>query len=457
MTNSSPPSRQASASGAARHRRFEAAGDLDEQPVAGRVAERVVHVLEAVEIEDRDRSLPVCVLQQAVERLRHRQAVGEPGELIEMRELAQLLLGLLAGGDVLVHKGDAAQDAVLGVERRRREAHVDEGSVLANSSGLEAADDLAAAGAAIDCVPRIRHVRRDDLGVLTEDLRFGVAVDVLGRAIPYEQLAIDIRAGDRDRRCVDHGVERVLRLAQFVGVLEPRVAAALQRRGHPIEGLRQLAEFAGRGDRSAVAQFSRGQDRGIALQLAQRANDAARQHPSDERSDGDGEEPEQSAQFELGGDWNGTHLHRQADDHQPWRAVRGRIASEAGDSVVPGRKLAALPGAQTPPRIGGLREVAARPIGDVGDRRNRDPSFVEDADDAAGRKLVRPYCPAEALDRSSDDQHRLQFACRIPDGVRNGKDPTAAHPAAQGIADRDQIARHDPAEKGEGADAVSLP
>jgi hypothetical protein len=41
--------------------------------------------------------------------------------------------------------------------------------------------------------------------------------------------------------------------------------------------------------------------------------------------------------------------------------------------------------------------------------------------------------------------------------VRDGKDPTAAHPAAQGIADRDRIARHDSAEKGEGADAVSLP
>jgi hypothetical protein len=53
------------------------------------VAERVIDVLEAVEIEDRDRSLPFAALQQAFERLRHRQAVGEPGELIEMCELAR--------------------------------------------------------------------------------------------------------------------------------------------------------------------------------------------------------------------------------------------------------------------------------------------------------------------------------------------------------------------------------
>jgi hypothetical protein len=41
--------------------------------------------------------------------------------------------------------------------------------------------------------------------------------------------------------------------------------------------------------------------------------------------------------------------------------------------------------------------------------------------------------------------------------VRDGKDPTAAHPAAERIADRDRCARHDLAEKGEGTNAVSLP
>ena len=42
-----------------------------------------------------------------------------------MRELAQLLLGPLAGGDVLVHEGDAAHRAVLGEHRRGGEADLD--------------------------------------------------------------------------------------------------------------------------------------------------------------------------------------------------------------------------------------------------------------------------------------------------------------------------------------------
>jgi hypothetical protein len=59
-------------------------------------------------------------------------------------------------------------------------------------------------------------------------------------------------------------------------MLEPLIALPLQRTSHLIESIRELAEFTGRGNRGAMAQFSRRQDRGIAFELAQRANDAAR-------------------------------------------------------------------------------------------------------------------------------------------------------------------------------------
>ena len=68
----------------------QALADLDQQLVAGRVAERVVDVLEAVEIEQRDRGrLGAAVAgEQASQLLLQRQAVGQPGQLIVMRELA---------------------------------------------------------------------------------------------------------------------------------------------------------------------------------------------------------------------------------------------------------------------------------------------------------------------------------------------------------------------------------
>src|SRR5262249_23368654 len=102
------------------------------------------------------------------------------------------------------------------------------------------------------------------------------------------------------------------------------------------------------------------------------------------------------------------------------------------------------------------REIAARPVGNIGNSRNGNTSFIENPDDAAGGKLVGPDRTPEAFDRGSDDQHRLQLTRRIPDGVRDRKDPAAVHPALQGLGDREPRAGHDLTEEGAVADAVTL-
>jgi hypothetical protein len=120
-----------------------------EQAIAGRVAERIVDLLEAVEVEQRDADLAAVVGEQALEPHPHGVAVGEPGELVEMRELAQLLLRPLAGGDVLMHERDPAHPAVLGEYRCGGEANVDPGPVLADAGGFDSRNDLARAGARV--------------------------------------------------------------------------------------------------------------------------------------------------------------------------------------------------------------------------------------------------------------------------------------------------------------------
>ena len=140
----------------------------------------------------------------------------------------------------------------------------------------------------------------DHLDVLAEHLRLGVAVHVLGGAIPHEQPAIEVRADDRDRRRVDDGVERILGALQIVDALDPCCAAALHRRSHPVERLAEAAEFARPFDRGAVAELSGGEDRGVPLELPQRTDDAARQHPGDGRGDGDRRKAEQQAALEPG-------------------------------------------------------------------------------------------------------------------------------------------------------------
>ena len=84
--------------------------DLPEQLVAGRMAERVVHALEAVEIETQDRRATVARRAPHGVRqiVRERNAVGQSGERVVPRHVGDPFLGAAAFGDVLVHRHPAA-------------------------------------------------------------------------------------------------------------------------------------------------------------------------------------------------------------------------------------------------------------------------------------------------------------------------------------------------------------
>ena len=101
--NSSPPS-AADDVGLAQ-RGAQRRGDRAEQLVAGGVAERVVDVLEVVEVERRARA-PRCrsarrTASDAVELLLEAAAVEQPGQRVVVGEVLQLALEALAVGDVL--------------------------------------------------------------------------------------------------------------------------------------------------------------------------------------------------------------------------------------------------------------------------------------------------------------------------------------------------------------------
>ena len=102
--NSSPPRRATVCCGA--DGALQARGGGLEQAVAGGVAERVVDVLEAVEVEEQHRDarvLPARAHDRARQALRQQRAVGQAGEGVVVGEVAQFLLGALLVGDVVDH------------------------------------------------------------------------------------------------------------------------------------------------------------------------------------------------------------------------------------------------------------------------------------------------------------------------------------------------------------------
>ena len=98
---------------------------LTQQLVAGRVAERVVDLLEAVEIDQQQReALAVAALarERVLDAVAQQHAVGETGERIVMRHVGDLVGAALALGDV----GEGAQETAV---RQRDGAHLEHDAV----------------------------------------------------------------------------------------------------------------------------------------------------------------------------------------------------------------------------------------------------------------------------------------------------------------------------------------
>ena len=92
-------------------RRDERPAICDQQLVAGQVAEAVVDDLEAVEVEEEDGGQPLRLAARALDRLpqpvHEQRAVGQAGERVVEGVVEELLLGLLAVGDVVGVEHDA--------------------------------------------------------------------------------------------------------------------------------------------------------------------------------------------------------------------------------------------------------------------------------------------------------------------------------------------------------------
>ena len=96
-----------------------------QQLVAGRVAERVVDRLEAVEVDQHQReALAVAALarERVLDAVAQQHAVGEAGERVVMRHVGDLVGAALAFGDV----GEGAQETAV---RQPDGAHLEHGAV----------------------------------------------------------------------------------------------------------------------------------------------------------------------------------------------------------------------------------------------------------------------------------------------------------------------------------------
>ena len=102
------------------HALLQARGGGAQDAVAGGVAERIVDVLEAVQVEEQHRdaaALPARAHDRARQPLRQQRAVGQAGQRVVVGQVAQFLLGALLVGDVAEH-GDVMAALAAGVQHR---------------------------------------------------------------------------------------------------------------------------------------------------------------------------------------------------------------------------------------------------------------------------------------------------------------------------------------------------
>ncbi len=111
MTNSSPPSARDRIGFA--HRGEQALADRGQQDVAVGVAQRVVDLLEIVDVENKDGHALVMLLgarDRLAETLVKKRAVGKPGEMVVVGEVVDVVGAAAVLGDVAAGDGDAVAE-----------------------------------------------------------------------------------------------------------------------------------------------------------------------------------------------------------------------------------------------------------------------------------------------------------------------------------------------------------
>ena len=98
------------------HAFLEPPGGLFQRGVAARMAERIVHILEVIEIdpEDRHRVVGLAPLERAGERGGEQRAIGQVGQHVVMGHVIDLVLRLARAGDIGHEAAPVAAGAVAG-------------------------------------------------------------------------------------------------------------------------------------------------------------------------------------------------------------------------------------------------------------------------------------------------------------------------------------------------------
>ncbi len=244
-------------------------GDGLKKLVAGRVSERIVDVLEAVDVEEEDRDLGAVALRERdrlADAIVEQQPVRQAGEDIVLGRMGDLQRHRPGGRLCLPARADVAdrssdQNAVGALQRAQHDLDRKFAAILAARRKLDAGADLLRQRLG----PRARAVGdqplgeafRDDVGdLLAEEFVAGIAELLLGLEIEEDDLAILVHHHHRVRRRFQEPAVTSLHLRQM------------------IFGLLADADVADRsGDQDAVGALQRAQhdlDRKFAAILAAR-------------------------------------------------------------------------------------------------------------------------------------------------------------------------------------------
>ena len=171
------------------HHRLQPLGDLAQQRVADRVAERVVDVLEPIEIDHEQRAALLAmgrVAQRFVERLAHHRAVRQSGQRVEPGEARDLLLGPALLGEVGADAAEAEEAAAIVEDRvaRQRPVHV----LLAGRANDHVGEGEARRQVEAQRLALFHRVRdvvvdRQQIGELAAEQLLGLALEILGELL----------------------------------------------------------------------------------------------------------------------------------------------------------------------------------------------------------------------------------------------------------------------------------
>ena len=179
-----------------------------EHAVAGGVPHRVVDVLEAVEVEEQHRHPPRAASRaddRVADALAQQGTVGQAGEGVVIGEVAQLLLGALAVGDVGSDADPVAALAVGVAHFRHLHPAQELLAVLAPLPQLAAPVAVARQFLAHRQVVLGRVLRAvEERGRAVGDFLLAPAGDLLERRVDGEEAVLEVAHGDRLAHAADH-------------------------------------------------------------------------------------------------------------------------------------------------------------------------------------------------------------------------------------------------------------